>query len=225
MSTPDPTNPPPPITTPPPPNTNPAAGLSQEDVNRIAAREKEEGKRAGQREMLSALGVTTVEEANEALKRLKDIDDKNKDDLTKAADKATAAETAAATATREHKSLTKTTRVRDEVLRAMLGENAKVLDAALMVTRMIEIDDDADDKTVAAAVKAVQDTMPQVFQFSGQPSTTTRQPPTPRGDGRDHQPVVTGAAPRTPARTSDLSSKAMDLLHERHPRKSPRPSS
>jgi hypothetical protein len=211
------TTPPPPTTTPPP---TPTAGLSQEDVNRIAAREKEEGKRAGQREMLAALGVSTVEEANEALKRLKDIDDKSKGEVEKAAETATKAQAAADAATRDYRTLAKSTRVRDEVLRAMLGDNAKILDAALMVTRMIEIDDEADDKAVAAAVKAVQDTMPQVFQFQGQPATT-RQPPTPRGDGRD-RPPATGAAPRVPTRTSDLGSRATELLHERHPRTRPK---
>lgn len=82
--------------TPPPAPPTPAPGISQDEVNRIAAKEKDAGKRAAKQELLEALGVTKIEDAKTVLDAVRAADDAQKTEAQRAVDAANAEKAAAA---------------------------------------------------------------------------------------------------------------------------------
>jgi hypothetical protein len=209
----DPQNPPPPPTPTPPSG----AHLTQEDLNSAACRARNEGRSSGQKELLDALGIPSVEEAKAKLKVLADIEEKNKDELTKAADRATKAESELNETKGKHQTLELDTRIQVAVLQELLGDDAKVLDRVRIIRRLIEVEGTADDKDIAAAVKELSKTMPELFPSltgeggsppNGKPSGTPPPPGRPKPGGSKD-----GGDPRT---------LALTRLHERHPRTNPK---
>lgn len=220
MTEPNPTDPPNPPTPPPAP-TPPGPGVPQEQVNDLVGRARNEGRGTAQREMLDKLGFKSLEEAEEAARRLKTIEDANKDELTKAAERATRAEAELETLKGGHTTATLSVRVETAVLRKLLGEDGgKVLTQASIIRKLIDVDSKAEDKDIEAAVVQLEKDMPQLFASSegtgsGNPPGGGGRPPTPPA-GRP----PTGGPPRGDG--GDAKSRALTRLHERNPHVKPR---
>jgi len=131
--------------------------FTQADLNRIAAREKDEGKRAAMAEVASKLGCT-VEEAIELVKTARAKEDAEKSEAQKAkeaADRAAAdAEKAKAEAARE-KHLA---RVERALIKA--GVDEKKLDK---VARMLDAEVGAEMDAIEAATKDLKKDFPELF--------------------------------------------------------------
>lgn len=131
--------------------------FSQAELNRIAAREKDEGKRAAAAEIAKQLGCT-VEEAVEFIKQAKAKEDAEKTEAQKAkeaADKAKAdADTAAAEAAQEKHMA--------RIERSLL--KAGVPDAKLdKVARMLDVEVGAEIDKIDEAAKDLKKEFPELF--------------------------------------------------------------
>jgi 2-oxoglutarate dehydrogenase complex dehydrogenase (E1) component-like enzyme len=210
----DPTGTPPSPPPPPAPNT----GFTQEQINDAAGRARNEGRQSAQKDLLESLGVKDVDEAKAILAAKREADEKNKDELTKAADKATKAEADLIRVTADHESASHNNRVQAAVLKKLLGEQATVLDKANVIRKLIDVDAKAEDKDLDAAVEALAKTMPELFSVVG------------AGQGGDGNGGTGGKPPGRPATppgrpapgggsgAATPADAARTKLYERHPR-------
>jgi hypothetical protein len=206
----DPPNPP------PPPANDPPKQFTQEHLNDAAGRARNEGRQTAERDILAKLGITNIDEATASLTRLKEIEDKNKDELTKAAEKATKAEADLEALKGSHGVATLNTRIERAVLTKLLGEEGtKLLDKAAIIRRLIDVDAKIEDKELTAAVEELAKTMPALFAVEGAGQG---------GDGNGGRaPARPAPAPGRPAPGGGSGNPtpkeaARILLHERHPR-------
>ena len=204
MSDPPPTPPPtPPVPPAPPalptPPPEPPKTFTQEELSRIAAREKQEGRTAGINELLKQLELDDVDQLKEVLKRQKDADDATKSQVQKDAEKAARDKADAEV----EKSAAKRDRLMVKVERSLL--RAGVADATLDdVAKLVDIKDDADDDAIKEAIDALKKRLPQLFTpVKPEPGTG---PPV-QGDP--------GPGPRPPSPT-DSKGQAKSLLEQRH---------
>lgn len=212
----DPPNPPAPPPAPPAPTA--FTPEQQQQINDLIGRNRNEGKQSGQKELLEALGLTSLDDAKAKLKALADIEEKNKDEITKAADRATKAEADLNTTKSAHDKATLDNRVATAVLTKLLGdEGAKVLDKAKVIRRLIEVEGSVEDKDITTAVEELSKTMPELFSAPGNegggppPKTVPGKPPPPPGR----------PAPGSSKEGGDPHALALTRLHERHPRTRP----
>jgi hypothetical protein len=136
--------------------------FTQEELNRIAAREKDEGKRAALADVAKTLGCT-VEEAASIIKTAREADDKQKSEAQRsqeAADKAKAeADAEKAEAAKEKH----TARVERVLLKA------GVMDEKLeKVARMLDAEVGAEVDKIEAAAKDLKKEFPELF--TGKPA-------------------------------------------------------
>lgn len=188
----------------PPTPSAPAPGdsdkkFTQDDLTRIATREKQEGRTAAQNELLKSLGVETLDQAKDALKRQRDAEQSTLTQAQKDADKAAkdASEAAGvkAEALRE--------RLMARVERALV--RAGVADGTLDdVAKLVTVADDADADAILAAVEALKTRIPALFGPA---------PPEP-GKGPP-KPSDPGSGPRPPVPT-DTQGQVKSLLEQRH---------
>lgn len=136
--------------------TPPAGGLSQEEVNRIAAREKDQGRRAAQTELLQRLGVETIEEAEAILKSQKDAEDALKSQAQKDAE-------AAAKDRKE---------AQDALLAANTARHRALVDAALLRAGVpeaglsaisLDVEVGAESEAITEAVEKLKTALPGLF--------------------------------------------------------------
>lgn len=210
---PNPTDPPSPPT-PPAPST----GFTQEQLNDAAGRARNEGRSAAERDLLSALGIKDLDEGKGLIERLKTIDDKNKDELTRAAEKATKAESELEKLKGDHGVATLNSRIERSVLTKLLGEDGQnLLKKAEIIRRLVDVDSSVDDKDLEKTVEELAKTMPELFATVGGD---------PGGDGKGKPPARPAAPPGRPAPgggggASTPKDAATARLHERHPRTRP----
>lgn len=171
--------------------------FTQDELNAIAAREKDSGKGAGRKErdteLATQLGVP-VEQLDAKLTEMREAADATKSDAVKAREAAdrekAAAEAEKSSAASERHAL--------RVERALLRAGVPADDADLLsdVVTLVRVDAAADDKALADAIEAVKGRHPAVFaaapkakpQFGTPPDV---RPPSgrsgPPADGRDPQ--------------------------------------
>jgi len=159
-------------------------GLSQEEVNRIATREKEQGRAAALAQVQADLGVP-LEEAKALIEAAKAASEMQKTEAQKARDAADR-EKAAAEA---EKSTTAKERHEGRIERALFGAGIHGDDEAAdtkraRIARLVEakVGDDLD--TIKAAVAALKKDMPELF---GTPAPKT--PAAPGGDPKGGPPA------------------------------------
>lgn len=152
-----------------PPATPPAGFLTQEQVNQIAAREKDQGRVAALREVSEMLGGMRVEDAAELVKAAKAADDANK---TQAQRDAEAAATARAEAEAERKAAAED-RHAARLERALTAAGAVDVEVA---TAAIKVGVDADADAIKTAVDALKQRVPGLF---GTPTSPPSDPGTP----------------------------------------------
>ena len=173
-------NPAPPAPTPPPPPPPPAGGVPQEQVTAIAAREKEEGRRAAIREVQDLLGCTP-EEAKAALDRQREAERQQMSDAERAkAD----AETAKAEAEADRQKA-RTTLLQARVTSALIlsglslpAEAQARQDRLAAVARMVDVSD-PDEAKVVEAVEKLKASVPEMF--TGAPGASPIPSGTPGG--------------------------------------------
>lgn len=183
---------------PPPPQSQPV-NLTQEDINRIAAREKDEGRKSGQRAVLQELGFESMEQAQEFRRQLLEAEQAQLSEIER--------EKRAAQAAREEaeriRRLANEERHNLAVERILLGKDFGV-DPSIVedVRKLVGVEVGSSPEEIITAVAELKQRLPQLFT-PGQPGT----PPPPGGDpGRKH-----GTTP-----PSDPSQRARDRLQSRH---------
>lgn len=183
--------------TPPTPGTvGPGKTFTQEDIDRIAAREKGQGERAGSKTVLEAMGFTTAEEAKKFVDEQRAaqaaaLTEQQKKDADLAAREA-AANAAQATAAQAILDSRKTTAL------AVAGvAGANLPDAMLL----LQIPADADDAAVTAAIDGLKTRRPELFAAVVPPKTKPPLPngtpgttPPPNGSGGGQTPGEKGKA-------------------------------
>ena len=156
----------------PAPSTPPPAGLQwtpeqQAELARIAAREKDEGRRAAEQTVAQQLGCT-VDEAKAILERHRNAE---RDAMSEAERAKADAETARAAAQQAEAQAKKALRDANVTLALTnAGVRADRRDAAI---RLTTIADDADDAAIAAAVEATKTAYPEFFTAPAQPTPSS----------------------------------------------------
>lgn len=175
--------------------------FTQADLNRLLAREKSDGKRVAMAEALSALGVKDIDEAKGIITRVKDAEQKNLSDAEKAKNEAIAARQSAD----DEKALAAREKLQAMKERALI--RAKIEDDQInLVSKLVEVDDGADQDAVNAAVEDLKKAMPQLFA----PAEDKQDPKPPGGNP--------GRQPRKGNQTATPKDAALAVLHQRHPK-------
>lgn len=184
-----------PTPTPGPPASPPPSGdrvFTQDEVNRMMAREKDQGERAGRRALLQSLGVSDPDNAKpEEIKALLDAEQARRREQESEAERKLreASERDQAAAAREARALEREKRAVLTTAGLVLPTEPEPRQAALdAAARLLDIQPDDDDAVVQGKVDALKQQFPGLFGSAG--STT---PPAPSGG-------PTGTPPRqTPA--------------------------
>lgn len=183
----------------PPPPPPPSAGLTQEQINAIVAREKDKAKADGvaaaTAEIEKSLGMPVADIAK-LLKERQDADDAAKTEAQRALEKANRDAATAAQAAQAAKVEVFATRAERYLLRAGLAipADAKPETVAGTLTRvrgMLTVGTDADEAAIAADVEALKTAFPALFT----PATGT--PPPPPGTDPKRKPGTPGTGPTT----------------------------
>ncbi|MET8585751.1 hypothetical protein ABZX39_33510 [Streptomyces collinus] len=185
------------------PGTDPAKQFTQEDLERIAAREKAQGQRAGARQALEEFaaehGFSNVDDAKafiaaarQAEEAKKTEEQKRQEELDRR-EQELAAKEAAATA-RERAAIRKA---------AVMGLGATgddLTDALALLEHDLAAQPDADETAVTAAAEALKARRPALFGTNPTPQAQTL-PPAPGG-------APAGGGPRPAASKDDVQARA-----------------
>ncbi|MFF8910503.1 hypothetical protein [Streptomyces olivaceoviridis] len=174
--TPAPADPPKPS---PPPAPTPVPQFTQEDLDRIAAKEKAQGQRAGARQALEDFaaehGFNSVDDAKafiaaarKAEEAMKTEEQKRQEELDRREQELAARETAA------------TTRERAAARRAVLVSLGAAGDDLEDATALLRIADDADEQAIQEAATALKERRPELFGAKPAPQPSLL-PPAPGG--------------------------------------------
>jgi hypothetical protein len=186
----------------PPPSPAPVPQYTQDDLERIAAKEKDQGKRAGARQALEdlakELGFTNPDDVKEfvaaARKAQQDAmteEERRRQELEQR--EQALAEREAAAIARERSAQ------RRSVLVGLGATGDDLEDAAAL----LRVDDDADDQTVREAAEALKQRRPELFGTKPAPQPSTL-PPAPGG-------APAGGGPRPAATKDDIQANARKL--------------
>lgn len=143
-----------------PPNDDPPPKtFSQDDVNRIAAREKEQGRQAAAQSLADDLGVS-LEEAKTIIKEHRDRSEAEKSEAQRAKEaadreKAEAAEEKKAAARERHE-----TKVERRLIRAGVPDDEEGLKR---VMRMVTVEVGASDDDLQAEIDSIKTQFPTLF--------------------------------------------------------------
>lgn len=193
----------PPKPGPPPATTEPAKQFTQEELERIAAREKSQGERAGARKALEDFaaehGFSNVDDAKEfiaaarqAAEAKKTEEQKRQEELDRREQELAAREAAAVARERAAN--------RRAVLVGLGATGDDLEDAAAL----LRVADDADDQAVSDAAQALKERRPELFGTRPAPAASTL-PPAPGG-----APASVPPARSTPSK-DDTKARAQAL--------------
>lgn len=196
--------------TPPPPPTPEPAKFTQAELDRIAAREKAEGRTAGERALLEGLGVKDLDELKSVLAAKKAADEAQLSEAQLATKKAEDRETAATA--REAAANERTLNATKIMALAEAGVTPKRLSAA---QRLMDLTEDDPAKAKEAAEK-LKTEFPEFF------APETGEPPDPKkGVGSGYNPPRPSTAPPKKganASGNDPRKAAREILERRHPK-------
>lgn len=201
--------------------TNPAPtppqppSLSQDDINRIAAREKDAGKRAERQALLDKLGVKSLDDVTAALDEARKIRENAMSDQEKAIAQATAEREAAAAERAQITSERRALAAELALLRAGISDDAQRAELVPLVTA--KVNDDTDEH---AAVERVKATFPQLFTPPTQGNSTPPPSGEPAGGGAPPAPRIADARERGRLRAQKVNgdnSVAFDPIKSLRP--------
>lgn len=186
----------------PPPAPTPVPQFTQDDLDRIAAKEKAQGQRAGARQALEDLAAelgftnpddvkTFVAAARKAEEAKKTEEQKRQEELDRREQELAAREAAAVARERAAN--------RRAVLAGLGATGDDLEDAAAL----LRVADDADDQAVREAAEALKGRRPELF--GAKPAPQTQLPPAPGG-----APAGAPPARNTPSK-DDTKAKARAL--------------
>lgn len=138
--------------------------FTQAEVAAIMTREKNQGKRAGQRELVESLGFEKLEDAQAFITAQREAEDAAKTEAQKLADQAAKDRRDAEAAKAEVAQERRTTAIERALVRAKVGDD-DLDDATLLLSR--DLDDDADADAITAATTALKERRPELFTSSG----------------------------------------------------------
>jgi len=142
----------------PPPATSTSTGFSQEEVTRIAAREKDEGERAATRRLLEAAGVKDADELKAIVEAARKRDEAELSEAQRSAKAAESAVKAAEERERVAAAVAHAANVKLALIDA--GVPREQLD---VVSRLVDVETGADEKAIKAAVDAAKKALPAAF--------------------------------------------------------------
>lgn len=142
-----------------------SGGLSQDEVQRIAAKEKREGKRSGQRELLEALGFDSLDDAKAAVERAREADDAARDEQTRAREEAAEAKRKADAATQTASMARHEVAVIKGLLKA--GSDPETVDDLVPMVKA-EVGADADE--IQDAISSLKEKFPALFESNASAS-------------------------------------------------------
>jgi hypothetical protein len=180
--------------------------FSQDDMTRVAAREKDQGKRQGQREVLEALGFGSLDEARDFAKLLKDAEAAQLSEVERAKRDAEKAKSEAESIKAE----AKRDRYMALVERELLKEGID-LNHVAKLSKLVEADVNSSPEDIATAVADLKADMPSVFGIQDvheEPGAQNSGTPTPPASDP-------GKAPGTKP-SADPSKRASERLKARH---------
>lgn len=183
--------------------------FTQAQVNRISAREKDEGRRAGKRELLEELGLEDADTLKEMVAAHKTTQESQKSDLQKAEQDRDKAKRDAEEAKAEAKQVRFDSKVKDMLLEAGIPAKSARRVAGMLNGLTAESDDDA----ITEEIEALQEDFPNLFgeqEEGGEDPQDDQGGAPPRSDP--------GRMPKTPPKSGNAKERATSLLHERHPR-------
>lgn len=142
---------------------NDARTFSQAELDRIATREKEQGKQAGMREVAETLGVS-IDEAKRIIAEKKSADEEQKTEAQRARDAAEAEKTAAIQAKADAEAERHATRIERALVRSGLAVPDKDGDEFISsAVKLVPAEVGADDDAIKAAVDKLKTTVPALF--------------------------------------------------------------
>jgi hypothetical protein len=163
-----------------PPKPGPPKAYSQEDLNRIAAEEKAQGKRAGAREALEKFaadnGFSNVDDAKAFIETARQAHDAALTEQQKK-DKELA-DREAALAAKEAAAAKRAASANRRIALAGLGATGADLEDA---EALLRTPDDADDAALTAAAAALKERRPELFGTPAPATTPGTPPPAPGG--------------------------------------------
>ncbi|MFF3465383.1 hypothetical protein [Streptomyces sp. NPDC002619] len=179
---------------PPAPNTDPAGPSAQvpdqEALNRLLAREKQQGERAAIRKLVEQLGFTKTDDLTTFVQQQRDAQAAQLSEIERR--EQAAAEATAAAATREAQAIA---RERAAVRRAALVALGATGDDLKDAERLLAVEDDADEDAIAEAATALKARRPELFA-----ATTVPVPPAAPGGSPAGGPPPRGANMPKPGR-------------------------
>ena len=162
----------PPVPGPPPVTTPPPATFTQEDMTRVATREKAQGERKALQDLATKLGYDTPEAMETALAAQQEAARKAETDLQRREREVAEKEAAAAAKLAEGTATAR--RAAQTVALASLGAKGDNLtDAQALLA--LTVTDDADAAAIETAAKALQARRPELFAAAAAPSTNLHQ--------------------------------------------------
>jgi hypothetical protein len=190
----------------PPPSASPAKEFSQEDLDRIAAKEKAQGQRAGARQALEEFaaehGFSNVDDAKAFIAAARQAqqdalseEEKRRQELEKREQELAAREAAAVARERAA--------ARRSVLVSLGATGDDLEDAAAL----LRVADDADDQAVREAAEALKGRRPELFGAAAPAPQPSQLPPAPGG-------APAGGPPRTGVTKEDAKARARALAEK-----------
>ncbi|MFD9004396.1 hypothetical protein ACFV0T_26145 [Streptomyces sp. NPDC059582] len=191
-------DPPAPAPTDPPkpgPPPGPAKEFTQEDLDRIAAREKAQGKRSALKEFAEELGFTSAEDTAAFVAAARQIEEAKKTDEQKRQEELDRREQELAA--REASAVARERSANRRAVLVGLGATGDDLEDAAALLRVA---DDADDQAVREAAEALKGRRPELFGAQRAPQTPPALPPAPGG-------APAGGGHRQPASRDDVKAR------------------
>lgn len=188
---------------PPTPSAEPVKQFSQEELERIAAREKSQGERAGARKALEDFaaehGFSNVEDAKAFIAAARQAEEAKKSEEQRLRDELERIKAEAAA--REAAAIARERAANRRALLAGLGATGDDLEDAAALLR---VDDDADEAAVREAAEKLKERRPELFGSRPAPQASPL-PPAPGG-------APAGAPPaRTTPSKDDAKARARAL--------------
>jgi hypothetical protein len=176
--------------------------FSQDDMTRVATREKEQGHQAAINEIAARLGMS-VEDAEKRLTEAKEREDKEKSELDRLREENEATKAASASAVSTVQQELHIERVKAQLLKAKvpLPEDETKVDAALdRLVALVKAQPGASAEDIRADIDELKVELPQVFSVQTAPGTPSSMP--------------SGTPTRTPASGETVSERAARIAQE-----------
>ena len=184
--------------------------FTQEELNRVASKEKKDGKKAGRSEILSELGLEDEGQLKDIVTQYQEQRDRNRSDLEKAQNETAAERTKREAAEARADNLELGNRVAD-----LLSEAGMGLKAARKSVRLIDANKEMSDHDIEELIKELKADMPGMFGESNneddEGSEGKPKPPKSSDPGRPPKPKSDDK--------SSATDRARDRLSQRHPDK------